>query len=1032
MAQMLKKIDDIQTNHSEAELNLSAAYYEAVKAQLKAQQLMVEHAARQHRMVKEKQIHEDECEDAAGIKYIQIAPTMLVQGVTMRAVLSKENFELYKQAKTDFLSREDVQVKLKGCEEDDQETGKVLSEIRDELTKVIKKWIGDHNTAILLIDTNKVFPVGQPLAQYVKVCPTSPTWNPVNFLNGQWAPTILPGVFCGRVLKKVVKTEIEPGKPLHLMLNQKDMTIEYEGMKAASKKKDLRKAQQDDFDYLSTAPLGTSYEIELEYMMHAEGRCQKTVFRHVPAEYVQTCRDGRSSCYPDKPFANVAAFAAIRMPTSAGKADARAVHLATSATAMEIKYMDCPDAPTPRLLVQILQISSPDTVDVQVWQKGQGDTKTLVTMSRFPMKSLQPVFVHDKKGATDAYHAPECIQECFDRQILTEAFPYPDPDAFYKTGNLPAEVITQTGVGVSKKGGFGRVLSVDKVQGQVTMSFKYFDASNGGGILEMPAILPVDRFWLEYSTVADIQDKKEHFDVLGMASPPKVQNFAKDDLVLMKKWIKEYDSYEDMKKQEDQLPWEYFQRYGQVVEVNAEEQTCKVEYTTRLANNPEGTEHRFETYSLTFSFETLSKCAKLQTAADKEKVLSTDEWKTQPLIKTKGPSKAKAQPKEKAQPKQKAKAKAKGKAKGKAKASAKKRAADGEDEGMPGKRRKSKPSAMVEEDDDGDDSMDMDGSSSVNSDDDAAHVDEEMDELPTMNKFHRTHKQALFNNEDITFLDMKDPENIPESLSTFQILGYGGDATSIVDNENATFHLVDDRFTDGKDHIVRVRMTGMTPDSAHYDIFMPALDVLLVKPNPAQTNEALIDGLQLQINDHFHQDTLKENKLPWTVGCTFCTGTHLLRVIYRDADGDLIAHRAGCYWSPTSIEPHKVLAKDQEKHTVVAPPRITLEKIKEWKSANKSANVSLLEDYDKWLPEQVVETIKKAIDLSDGMDERTIYIDNHTKDTDDAEMEKHLKLYRDSGIMDVELARVTIDLREGEEMRLWVPCSAMNLLMIEE
>lgn len=303
----------------------------------------------------------------------------------------------------------------------------------------------------------------------------------------------------------------------------------------------LSKAQKKEFEYLKRAPAGISYDIEVTFQMFADSPPRDVTIQHVPAANTRTSTSGIAGvfCFPGKPDANMAAYAAIIMPKNkkgagsdkSGKVDDRVKHLATCAEMMQIKYMDCPDAPTPRLLVQILQISSPDTVDVQVWQKGQGDTKTLVTMSHFPMKSLQPVFVHDKKGATDACHAPECIQECFDRQILTEAFPYPDPDDFYKTGNLPADVITQTGV--SKKGGFGRVLSVDKVQGQVTMSFKYFDASNGGGILEMPAILPVDRFWLEYSTVADIQDKKEHFDVLGMASPPKVQNFAKDDLVLM-------------------------------------------------------------------------------------------------------------------------------------------------------------------------------------------------------------------------------------------------------------------------------------------------------------------------------------------------------------------------------------------------------------------------------------------------------------------------------------------------------------------
>jgi len=275
---------------------------------------------------------------------------------------------------------------------------------------------------------------------------------------------------------------------------------------------------------------------------------------------------------------------------------------------------------------------------------------------------------------------------------------------------------------------------------------------------------------------------------------------------------------------------------------------------------------------------------------------------------------------------------------------------------------------------------------------------------------------------------MKDPENIPESLSTFQILGHGGDLTSIVNNKNATFHLVDDRFTGGEDHIVRVRMTGMPPELESYDTFMPALDVLLLKPNSSQTNKAQVDGFQLQINDHFHQEALKESKLPWTVGCTFYTGTHLLRVIYRDADG-YIAHRAGCFWSPPSIELQKVLEEDQAQYTVIAPPRITLAKINEWKSMNRPVSVSLLEDYDKWLPKQVVETIKKAVQLSEGMEERSIGIDNVIQDDDPAQMEEHLKLYRDAGVMGVELARVTIEVPDGE-MSVWIPCSAMNLLIV--
>ena len=66
--------------------------------------------------------------------------------------------------------------------------------------------------------------------------------------------------------------------------------------------------------------------------------------------------------------------------------------------------------------------------------------------------------------------------------------------------------------------------------------------------------------------------------------------------------------------------------------------------------------------------------------------------------------------------------------------------------------------------------------------------------------------------------------------------------------------------------------------------------------------------------------------------------------------------------------------------------------------------------------------------MSTGMAERSISIDCAIKDDDAAQMEKYQKLYQDAGIMGVELARVTID-TPNDGICVWVPCSAMNLLM---
>ena len=962
------------------------------------------------------------CKDADGNQYFIIGATEMYY-----TVLSQAIYKGWEDKRDKFLKDATVSGAFAAVNTDEERRMNEMKINRD-IDELYRAWrvektehCGENR---LLQDLSPV--IVPHVDETMQVLPhgTQP-WNPVIFKHSH---RVLPACVTGKVTNTVHKCEVEPGKPMMVLHNAEDKTVAYAMM---ANSPSLSKVQKQEFEYLKRAPTGISYDIAISYQMHMDGPVQDATLQHVPKGNTRRGDKKEIFCYPDKPAANVAAFAALKADGGStkargGKVDERVKHLALRTQMMQIKSSDgIDDAPTQRLLVQIMQISSSDTVELQVWQKRE-DTKDLVTMSHFPMKYLKPVFVHDAKGATEC-HAPDCIQTCFDKQIVDEAFPYPMPNDIYKTSKLPDEVANRTGA--NKKGWFlGRVHSVDKVQCHVTMKFKYKntekEADEGDDVLVATAVVPVDSFWVEYSNIGDTKDRKEHFDVIGMTSVPKVKVapkinvFAEGDFVQMHPWRANRDKECDVVPNKD--PWQYFGLYGKVVEADSEAKKCKVEYVCRYKNNPEGTDFRYEGERfVTFSFAHLTSCAKHLSDDEKEKLLEGDEWRDQKENFQKGPSKAK------------------GKGKGK-------RAApdDGED-GTDGKHRKNdkkekkakkakknwKRSPLVDDEENAEEKIDgADDSEDADMQDQADQADQAMDEdmnLPSMIHYHKAQKEALFNNKELKFIDSaKTP---PSQLSTFQVLGHGGPKnSSLVTNDNALFHIVDDRSDGGEEHLVRIRQADMT-EVLDYDKRLPAMDVLLLWPNPSCQNQDKQDGLHLQVNKQFHQEALKEKKMPWTVGCTFNNGEGLLRVIYRDAGGNLIAHRAGCYWSPTSIELVKVCPDDQAKWTVVAPPRITSADVATWKSEKKQAGVCFLEDYTKWLPAPISKQIMQALAVVGT--EPTIVIDDVVEDDDDDEMKKKEKEYADVGIMGVELVRVNIE-NDNVETSVWVPCSAMNLCML--